>query len=76
MIGVMANIDEYQSAVISDHVKSAMREIGKLPMTELDVDVSIRCSGVYSYRIADPLLFYTKVCGNVSQDYTRDELDS
>lgn len=42
----------------------------------LDVDVSIRCSGVYSYRITDPLLFYTKVCGNVSQDYTRDELDS
>ena len=42
----------------------------------LDVDVSIRCSGVYSYRIADPLLFYTKVYGNVSQDYTRDELDS
>ena len=42
----------------------------------LDVDVSIRCSGVYSYRIADPLLFYTKVCGNVSQAYTRDELDS
>ena len=42
----------------------------------LDVDVSVRCSGVYSYRIADPLLFYTRVCGNVSQDYTRDELDS
>ena len=40
------------------------------------MDVSVRCSGVYSYRIADPLLFYTKVCGNVSQDYTRDELDS
>ena len=32
----------------------------------LDLDVSIRCSGVYSYRIADPLLFYAKVCGNVS----------
>ena len=42
----------------------------------LDVDVSLRCSGVYSYRIADPLLFYTKVCGNISQDYTREELDS
>lgn len=27
MIGVLANIDEYQSAVISDHVKSAMREM-------------------------------------------------
>ena len=41
----------------------------------LDVDVSVRCSGVYSYRIADPLLFYTNVCGNVEQEYTRDELD-
>ena len=29
----------------------------------LDVDVSVRCSGVYSYKIADPLLFYTNVCG-------------
>lgn len=42
----------------------------------LDVDVSVRCSGVYSYKIADPLLFYTNVCGNVEQDYVRDELDS
>lgn len=41
----------------------------------LDVDVSVRCSGVYSYKIADPLLFYANVCGNVEQDYTRDELD-
>ena len=41
----------------------------------LDIDVSIRCSGVYSYKIVDPLLFYTNVCGNVEQDYTRDELD-
>ncbi|MGN0288627.1 MAG: SPFH domain-containing protein [Lachnospiraceae bacterium] len=42
----------------------------------LDVDVSIRCSGVYSYMIADPLLFYTKVCGNVEREYTREEIDS
>ena len=35
----------------------------------------MRCSGVYSYKIADPLLFYTNVCGNVEQEYTRDELD-
>ena len=41
----------------------------------LDVDVSVRCSGVYSYKIADPLLFYTNVCGNVEREYTRDELD-
>lgn len=42
----------------------------------LDADVSIRCSGVYSYRISDPLLFYTRVCGNVTDVYTRDTLDS
>ena len=41
----------------------------------LDVDVSVRCSGVYSYKIANPLLFYTNVCGNVEQEYTRDELE-
>ena len=42
----------------------------------LDVDVSVRCSGVYSYKIADPLLFYTNVCGNVEDDYRREELDT
>ncbi len=42
----------------------------------LDIDVSVRCSGVYSYRIADPLTFYARVCGNVEREYTRDELDS
>ena len=42
----------------------------------LDIDVSVRCNGVYSYRIADPILFYTNVCGNVSEEYTREELDS
>ncbi len=42
----------------------------------LDVDVSVRCSGIYSYKIDDPLLFYANVCGNVEQEYTRDELDN
>ncbi len=42
----------------------------------LDLDVSIRCSGVYSYKITDPLLFYTNVCGNVAGEYLRSELDS
>ena len=42
----------------------------------LDLDVSIRCSGVYSYTIADPILFYTNVCGNFqSGEYNRSELD-
>ena len=41
----------------------------------LDIDVSIRCNGLYSYRITNPLLFYTNVCGNVEQEYTREEID-
>ena len=38
--------------------------------------VQVRCNGIYSYKITDPLLFYTEVCGNVSQEFTRDEIDN
>ena len=41
----------------------------------LDVDIAIRCYGEYSYKITNPLLFYTNVCGNVKNEYRRDELD-
>ncbi len=41
----------------------------------LDLDVSLRCSGVYSYKITDPLLFYTNVAGNVTENYKRETLD-
>ena len=41
----------------------------------LDIDVSIRCSGVYSYKIADPIKFYTNVCGNVTDEYKRSEIE-
>ena len=37
--------------------------------------VNVRCNGVYSYVISDPLLFYTKVCGNVEHSFTRDQID-
>ncbi len=42
----------------------------------LDIDVSVRCSGVYSFTISDPLLFYTNVCGNVEREYTMEEIES
>ncbi len=42
----------------------------------LDIDVAVRCSGVYSYKITDPILFYKNVTGNVSELYSRDEIDS
>ena len=37
--------------------------------------VNVRCNGVYSYIITNPLLFYTRVCGNVEQAFTRDRID-
>ena len=37
--------------------------------------VNVRCNGVYSYHISDPLLFYSKVCGNVKTAFTRSEID-
>ncbi|MCL1701649.1 SPFH domain-containing protein [Lysinibacillus sp. Bpr_S20] len=42
----------------------------------LDIDIAIRCHGEYSYKIVDPLLFYTNVCGNVEREFTRDAIDS
>ena len=42
----------------------------------LDVDVSLRCNGEYSYRITNPVLFYTNVCGNFGETYNRSSLDS
>ena len=41
----------------------------------LDIDISIRCFGEYSYRICDPILFYTNVCGNVEAGYNRSTID-
>ncbi len=42
----------------------------------LDMDTSVRCNGLYSYKIANPLLFYTNVCGNISGEYRRSEIDN
>ena len=42
----------------------------------LDVDIAIRCHGEYSYKITNPMLFYTNVCGNVDDMYLRETIDS
>lgn len=42
----------------------------------LDIDISVRCNGTYSYKIVDPLLFYTNVCGNVEAEYSRSQIDA
>lgn len=41
----------------------------------MKMSVDLRCNGVFSYKIVDPLLFYTNVCGNVSDVYERSEID-
>lgn len=42
----------------------------------LDVDISIRCNGEYSFRMTDPLLFYKNVCGNVTESYNKAQMAS
>ena len=42
----------------------------------IDIDISIGCFGEYSYRICDPIVFYTNVAGNVPEVYERSKLDS
>jgi len=42
----------------------------------LDIDIAIRCHGEYSYKIVDPIIFYTNVAGNVTDMYKRETLDS
>ena len=37
--------------------------------------VQVRCNGVYTYVISNPLLFYTRLCGNVQTEFTRDQID-
>ena len=39
-----------------------------------DVDVALRCNGVYTFRVVDPLKLYTKVAGNIAQSYKKEEL--
>jgi len=41
----------------------------------IDIDISVRCFGEYSYKVVNPLLFYTNVCGNVTDAYNRMEID-
>lgn len=38
--------------------------------------IDLRCNGEYSYKIVNPMLFYTNVCGNVEAEFDREEIDS
>ena len=42
----------------------------------LDVEFPIRCNGEYSFRISNPLVFYSKIAGNTSGAFTKDAIES
>ena len=42
----------------------------------MDMDIGMRMNAIYTYKITNPILFYTNVCGNVSNTYDRTEIDS
>ena len=46
------------------------------PNLGLNLDVSLFLSGDFSYKITDPVLFYTNVAGNITGEYKRISLDS
>ncbi|MDR3013451.1 MAG: SPFH domain-containing protein [Chitinispirillales bacterium] len=46
------------------------------PNINLRLTISLRANGEYSYRMTNPMLFYANVCGNVQQEYKRDQIDS
>lgn len=39
----------------------------------LKLSVDIRCNGEYTYKMTNPLLFYTNIAGNVSDRYEKSE---
>ncbi len=39
------------------------------------LSVDIRCNGEYTYKMVNPLLFYTSIAGNVSDEYAKDNLE-
>ncbi len=41
----------------------------------LDLDVDLVCSGSFTYRVCDPILFYTNVTGNVEDRFDNGELN-
>ena len=38
------------------------------------MDIGIKCFGMYSFKITNPVLFYTNVCSNVASEYTTDQI--
>lgn len=42
--------------------------------TGFDFDTAVKVNGQYTFKIVDPILFYTNVCGNVVDSYKKADL--
>lgn len=42
---------------------------------EFNITILLKGFGIYSYKVANPILFYTKVCGNVTTSFTKQHID-
>lgn len=38
--------------------------------------VQVRCNGIYTYKITDPLLFYKEIAGNVEAEFPKSNIDT
>ncbi len=41
---------------------------------DIDYEITLRGNGMYTFRIVDPLLFYTNVTGNVEYEYRKENI--
>ena len=46
------------------------------PAVRKTLSIGVRCNGEYSYKIVNPMLFYTGIAGNVTTTYERATIDS
>lgn len=44
------------------------------PKRDIDYEITIRCNGMFTFRIVDPLLFYTHIAGNVADEYRKETI--
>ncbi len=42
--------------------------------TGIDADLSVRCNGIFTFKITNPISFYANVAGNAAEEYTTDQL--
>ena len=44
------------------------------PKRDIDYEITLRCNGMFTFRIVDPLLFYTNIAGNVADEYRKETI--